>query len=54
MEKRISSEIITDETGARWIVITIKQENGESYVLGECLDMGTIVIPEEPEREPER
>lgn len=38
-----------DNTGARWVETRIEGENGEALVIGECLDRGPIVIPDENE-----
>ena len=53
--KGVHTRQIVDNTGARWVETRIKHPSGEELVIGECLDRGPIVIPDdEPQAEPER
>ena len=45
--KGVHSRQILDNTGARWIETRIEGENGDCLVIGECLDRGPIVIPDD-------
>ena len=43
---------VVSESGDRWIETRIEHPSGEALVIGECLDKGPIVIPDEPQAEP--
>lgn len=51
--KGVHSRQVVSESGARWNETTIEGKDGECLIIGECLDKGPIVIPDDqPQAEP--
>ena len=50
--KGVHSRQVVSQSGSRWVETRIEGEKGDCLVIGECLDKGPIVIPDEPQAEP--
>lgn len=50
--KGVHTRQIVSESGDRWVETRIEHPSGETLVIGECLDKGPIVVPDESQAEP--